>query len=100
MDAVTQGRSPQASREQLAYTIPCRRAQDHHHPSDSLPHPLWRLADTVPNRPPPEIAVVAPEQFVSSIARKRDCHMLACKPGHQMGRDLRGITEWLIVHFR
>ena len=49
---------------------------------------------------PPHIARVAAEDLVSGISREAHRYMLASHLRHQVGRDLRGISERLIEHGR
>ena len=66
------------------------------------PHPQ-RPRQVLEPRPQPrrrEIAVVAAEQLVAAVARQRDRHLLARDRADQIGRDLRGIGERLVVHLR
>ena len=47
-----------------------------------------------------EMPVVACEQFVAAIPRKRDRHLAASEAADQIGRDLRSIGKGLVVHSR
>src|SRR5260370_5249330 len=60
----------------------------------------WQPFDSIPNGTCKKIAVVAAEQFVTTIAGKAHRHAGSGEFGNQVSRYLRRIGEWLVIHGR
>ena len=65
-----------------------------------MPREARHAADDTPKPVDALITNVAAERFVAAVAGQRDRDMLARQLRHQMGRQLRGIRERLVIHGR
>src|ERR1700682_2299443 len=60
----------------------------------------WKQPKGAPDPSGQVIAIVAAKEFISAVAGKTNRNATAGQLGDQIGRDLRGVREWLIVHSR
>src|SRR5712691_3531594 len=80
--------------------IPTARRNTSEHGCETLPHRRRYQLDRFPKARAPHMAVIASEDFVSSVARQADSDPLASQPRQQKRRNLRRIGKWLIVDRR
>src|SRR6266536_712758 len=55
----------------------------------------WRNEIIMASVPVHNVAIISGEQFVSTVARQSNGHMLPCQPRDEIGRDHGGIAERL-----
>ena len=90
----------QASAQRAGQGVDGGGRQRGHAGTQQAPHRQRHPADLLPRRRPQEIPVVAAKKLVARIAGQGHGDVLAGQFHHQVGGQLRGVGEGLVVHRR
>src|SRR5690348_9793154 len=77
--------------------IPRGRRKRAQHARSERSHSIRESADAIPYTAAPEVAYVATEELISSVAGERDRDLTARELRNEKGWNLGRVCEWLVV---
>src|SRR6266699_3339636 len=85
---------------QTQHSVPAGRRQRRHYSTEWHAQTPRHSPNAVPNSIADYVAVIASEKLISSISGERDSYLFSCELGHQERRDLRRVSERLVIQRR